>query len=176
MKNIFVFFLIALSVLLSGCATNAIPQKMAATNLPTNQPKNKLLLHSITVDQVTGGHETNPLWVSKVNNDGFKQALETSLQSANLYSMSKNEAKYKLDVVLGELKQPFFGANFTVFCQAHYLLMDLKTQQKIYDKNITSDYTAKYSDNIIGSMRLQLANEGAARKNIENFIFDLYGT
>lgn len=176
MKKIISILLAAILFTLYGCAQNAAPQSMTAVYLPQSKFQNKSLLHGIVVGQVCGGHETNPMWVSKIDNDGFKQALVKSLQFANLYSSENEKAKYRLDVALGELKQPYVGLDLTVSCKARYVLTEIATSQELYAKDIASTYTAKFGDNLIAGWRLQLANEGAARKNIEKFVADLYSS
>ena len=127
---------------------------------------------NIIVGQVTGGHETNPLWISQINDAGFKKALETSLKVTGLYG--GESSKYKLNVAMLELKQPFVAIDMTVKCTIYYSLVDAKSEQVIYSRKITTPYTAKFSDDFIAATRLQDANEGAARENIAELIKDLY--
>src|ERR1700734_324056 len=83
-----------------GAMTVAAPQATAAA-APFPAP----LLHAMCVRDVTGGEETNPLWVSKVDNNGFKAALSSSLDSAGL-SAGSGTCAYPIDVHLLGLSQP----------------------------------------------------------------------
>ena len=173
MRKIFILITIVLCFFeLTGCATNASADKMVYKPQTIIQPKNQRLSHAITVDQVSGGRETNALGMSKVNNAGFKAALEESLRQSNLYSNSSN-GKYVLNATLKRLGQPWAGFDIEVSCTAHYSLADSKTNKLIYDKDIISYYTAHFADSISAVTRLKLANEGAVKTNIEMLINDL---
>lgn len=66
----------AMLVALSGCATSADPRAMTvAAQPPASKPFPQPLQHAMCVRTVTGGEETNPLWVSKVDDKGFSTAL-----------------------------------------------------------------------------------------------------
>jgi hypothetical protein len=136
-------------------------------------PQNKALVNGVTVAGVTGGHETNALWISKINNDNFKAALYQSLQSANL-SHVYDGAKHRLSAQILDVDQPLAGLDLTVTCKVNYKLLSVKKNKVVYDKDITTSYTATFSQAPIAGMRLQMANEGAARLNIKKFIDDLY--
>lgn len=158
---------------LGGCASNANFTQMIAHPASNQKPINKTLEHGIGVEQVSGGHETNPLWTSQINNAGFQTALVQSLKEANLYQ-ELDDAKYILNVNLVKLHQPLVGFNFTVTCEVNYLLQDAQSKATLYSKNVVSSYTAKISDHPMAVTRLKVANEGAARENIRQFINDLY--
>jgi outer membrane murein-binding lipoprotein Lpp len=172
-KKIFIASVLLSTIHLTGCASNASVDQMAYNYHGNSKPKSAALVKSVGVSQIAGGHETNPLWTSQINNANFKAALEQSLKSANLYNLTNNE-KYRLNANLLKLDQPYFGLNYTVKCQVHYTLQDIKTNKFIYDKNISSSYTAKVSDSFYAVKRLEMANEGAARENIAELINDLY--
>lgn len=173
MQKYICFILLALScVLTSGCATNAATSQMTIVPKVPQKIQNKSLLNNINVRTVTGGHETNPLWTSQIDNANFKTALENSLRYANLHG--EENSKYDLDVNLIKLRQPLAGLDLTVECQAHYRLQSSDSNQIIFDKDIISRYTAKFQDSLYAVTRLKMANEGAARANINKFIQELY--
>ena len=64
---------------LVGCATPANYQNMIVRE-NSEVKKNPKLKNSIIVENIAGGKKTNPLWLSKVDNQTFKQALEGSLE------------------------------------------------------------------------------------------------
>jgi hypothetical protein len=163
------------SAILTGCASNADIQQMVSANQPAVKIKNQHLVKNIAVDNVTGGNETNPLWTSQINNANFKEALIKSLKNANLYHEINGE-KYKLNANLVKLSQPLLGLNLTVSCQVHYSIMNVKLNKQVFDKDITTSYTAKISDSLYAPARLKIANEGAARENIQEFIKAVYQT
>lgn len=158
---------------LSGCATNAAVDQMAYHYQGSKQPKNKTLVNGITVMQVTGGHETNPLWTSQISNENFKQALVKSLQQAHLYNNS-SEPRYILKANLMMLEQPVFGFDMTASCQVHYTLKDVAKDEIVYKDDILASYTATMKDAFLGPERLRKATEGAAKANIQKLIEKLY--
>lgn len=161
------------SLLLAGCATNAGINQMSVHAQTTKKPNNTTLIKNITVAEITGGRESNPLWTSQINNENFKAALVQSLQASNLYNELAS-SKYALSANLIKLKQPLVGFDMTVSCEVHYTLQNIKNKRSLYDKNIASTYTATISDAFIGVERLKMANEGAARENIKMLLADLY--
>ena len=171
-KKITYLSFIACMITLGGCATNANSRNMVYQPVAVAKPKNPALVNNITVMNVTGGEETNPLWLSKIDNSNFKMALEQSLQQSNLYNQTGN-ARYHLNATLIKLHQPFMGLNMTVSSEVKYNVEDQKTHREIYNKDILATYTAEVSDSLIGVERLKLATEGAAKANIQKFIEDL---
>lgn len=172
-KKIIALFLIACSFELTGCATNASVDQMVYKNNRVEKPKHTEFVDNVAVKDVVGGSETNPLLASQINNEGFKSALEESLKQAGLFHKLNGE-RYLLKANLIKLDQPLLGLNLKVVCQVHYTIDDIKLNKTIYDKTITSEYIATFGDSAIAIKRLKMANEGAARKNIEQLINDIY--
>lgn len=158
---------------LAGCATPASMEGMTSHVVPATPIRSKSLLKSVSVKQVQGGESTNPMWMSEVGNQAFKEALINSLQFAHLYS-TISESRYHLSANLLELKKPWVGLDLTDTCKIHYQLMDVKTKTMIFNQDITTSYTAKFGDAFFATERLRLANEGAVRTNIKQFVADLY--
>lgn len=128
---------------------------------------------AITIANVSGGSETNPLWLSKVSNENFQEALQQSLA---LHAMAADKpGRYWLTAELISLNQPFAGFDMTVTAKVHYVLSDTTGQPPRFDQTIETPYTANFSDNFLAAERLRLANEGAVRENIEKAIKALLG-
>jgi hypothetical protein len=164
--------LIVLSVaVLAGCATPAAVEQMAVA-LPITQT-NPALKNSVGVADVTGGRETNPMWTSQVSSDGFRRALEQSLENAGMLSRIAVGGKYQLKADLTRVDQPLMGFDMTVTSTVRYSLIDTQSRKEVYARVIQVSYTASVSDAFIGSQRLKLANEGAVKGNIQAFINDL---
>lgn len=119
------------------------------------------------VRNVSGGEKTNALWVSKVDNDGFRSALNSSLTSAGL-GAAPDSCPYPIDVNLLGLSQPSLGFDMTVTAHVNCKVYDSKAQPVLLE-TIDSPFTATVSDAFIGVKRLQLANEGAIRTIIQTF-------
>jgi len=156
---------------LSGCATSAsstamtvAPQPAAAAEKPFPPP----LQHAMCVRAVTGGEETNPLWVSKVDNKGFQDALNASLDGAGL-SAGSGTCAYSIDVNLLGLSQPAIGFSYTVTSHVNYKVYDASGQPYLL-ATIDAPYTATMSDSFFGVERMRLANEGSIRASIQDFL------
>lgn len=163
---------IALALVLGGCAAPArVDQMQVASSLATRSTAaSSTLKESIAVKDVTGGKETNPLWISNVSSADFSRALEASLKDAGLLSANNQASKYLLVAHLQKLEQPFMGASMTVTATVQYSLVDRTTNQEVFARTVSLPYTAAWNDAFLGSERLKLANEGAVRVNIQQLI------
>lgn len=168
LASVFIFCIIGLT----GCASTADSNGMMYVYQSPQTIKSTQLKNNISVAEVMGGQKTNPLWVSKIDNANFKAALKKSLASSSLFHDLQG-AKYILTADLIKLQQPLLGLNLTVNCEVHYSIKNAM-HKKVYDKNISSTYTAKFGDSLLAFERLRLANEGAARENIKLLIKDIY--
>ncbi len=123
---------------------------------------------------VTGGKETNPLWTSQISSDAFAQALRDSIQKSGLFSsVTDGGANYKLNAFLGKVDQPMFGLSLTVKMEVSYTLVDTRSGKTVWQKDVASQYTAHPSEAFAAVKRLRLANEGAARANIQQALADM---
>ena len=170
LRTVAVLFVIGLA---TGCAAPARIDGMVAGHQTHHDPSTSFLQNAITVEQVTGGRDTNPLWTSQVDSTSFRVALERSLDSAGLLASGRLNG-YWLSAELLRLDQPVFGAAMTVTASVRYRLVDVITGEQIYQRVIERPYTAQFGDAFIGTERLKLANEGAIRANIEMLIGDLF--
>jgi hypothetical protein len=157
---------------LVGCAAPARVDQMqtnsslAARTAAANSP----MKEAITVKDVTGGKETNPMWVSNVSSADFSRALEASLKDAGLLSANNQASKYMLVAHMQKLDQPMFGASMTVTATVQYSLIERATNKEVLARTVAMPYTAAWNDAFMGSERLKLANEGAIRVNIQQLI------
>jgi len=163
--------LLAVSLLLvtaacsSGARTGAMVSPLTEANMIADDNPAK---NAVEVAGVTGGKDTNPLWTSQVGNEQFTEALKQSLQLHTL--LAENDGRYKLVTELQEIKQPFAGFSMTVKVDVRYVLTDTQTDETLFDEVIHTEYTAAFGDALVGSKRLQLANEGAIKSNITDII------
>jgi len=161
---------------LAACASAADPQAMtlsapAAGAAPFPQP----LQHAMCVRAVTGGEATNPLWVSKVDNVGFKSALSSSLDGADLSARTPDACHFPIDVNLLGLSQPMMGIDLTVTSHVNYKVYDASGAAFLLE-TIDTPYTAKFGDSLIAVERLKMANEGSIRESIHSFFDKLRAT
>ena len=168
-RNGVVLTLIAAAALTAGCATASRPDDMVAAPAAVVHRNSD----SVSV-AVTGGKETNPMWTSQISSDAFAQALQDSIQKSGLFgSVTADGGNYKLNAFLGKVDQPLFGFSMTVKMEVSYTLIDTRSGKTVWQKDVASQYTATPSEAFAGVKRLRLANEGAARANIQQAIADM---
>jgi hypothetical protein len=153
----------------SGCASGARSGAMIAPVTAESLISESSPAHAaIAIAGVTGGQETNPMWMSKVSNENFRDALEQSLR---LHAMlATGHPRYMLTAELQSLSQPIIGIDMTVTSKVHYRLVSAADQSVALDQVIETPYTAQFGEAFLGSERLRLANEGAIRVNIDALI------
>lgn len=165
MKLIKLTLIIFVSTYLFGCATGAQLENMAY------QGEQKIysegLKNNVTVASVLGGEKTNPLWTSQIDNESFSGAVKQSLLAQGLLS---DNGKYKLEVEMLKVQQPFLGLDMKVTTSVQYILTDIKSKSIVLDEIVVAPYTATFNDAFAGIKRLRLANEGSGKKNIEGLL------
>ena len=153
----------------SGCANIARPEAMIAevtTDVVITEKSS--LWKSTSIGTIRGGAKTNPLWKSKVSQQGFSKALSETLALHAL--LSDQSGRYIVDAELKELRQPFLGLELAVTSRVHYKVINVADKSLIFERDITQTYTAKFNESYVFSERLKLANEGAVKANIKKFI------
>lgn len=163
---------VVLAALLAGCATPARVDQMkvdapAGTRTAIASTAMK---EAVAIGQVSGGKDTNPLWISNISTADFERALQSSLQSAGLLAPDPQKCRVQLAAQLLSLDQPFFGADMTVTASVLYTLVDCASRKEVWVRTITLPYKAAFGDALLGVERLKLANEGAARVNIAKLV------
>jgi len=155
------------ALFLAGCATPSTPAAMTAKPV-TAVTKNP---ESLGVN-VTGGGETSSMGASNISDADFATAIKTSIADSGLFAKitASEQADYLLSVAIVRLDRPLFGASFTVNFEATWRLSRRSDQKLIWEKSVASSFTATMGDAFVGVTRLRLANEGAARTNIQDAI------
>ncbi|MBV5347521.1 hypothetical protein JZU46_04820 [bacterium] len=153
--------------ILAGCATPASQQAMSVAMQDLPASLNANLKGQVNVNNVTGGKDTNPMWTSQVDTQGFKGALDKSIAMAGYKANDSNKAKYSVDADLMSLNQPMFGFTFDVVSSVLYTVNGEGKQRQI---PITATGTASTSDAFVGVERLRIANERSIKENIRLFL------
>jgi len=162
---------------LAGCASAASGERMTVPmTAVAGLQAPPALHHRIAIGQVVGGHDTNPLWMSKVGNPEFARALRDSLAGAGLLAEGPAPGAYVLSANLLRLKQPVFGFNMKVTATVEYELRERASGLPVFQTQVATPYTAEMGDAFLGVERLRLANEGAIRLNIQQLIAQLVET
>lgn len=95
------------------------------------------------------------------------------MRSAGLLAAEGQACRLRLNAQLLSLAQPMVGASMTVTASVLYTLVDCTDRKELWVRTITLPYTAAFTDSLLGVERLKLANEGAARVNIQQLIKEL---
>jgi hypothetical protein len=173
-KNIYKIILVAFAIAITGCTSPARVDQMTASGglfrtVPTDSP----LKSNMGIKDVTGGRETNPMWISNVSSSDFERALEDSLRSAGLLNPIPSSGRFQLTADLVRLDQPIFGFDMTVTAAVRYSVVERNSGKEIYARLIPTPFTATVSDAFVGATRLKIATEGTIKKNIEALIDEL---
>lgn len=159
-------FLVGVVVVLVGCATPASQTAMSLNHSDIVAKPSEKLKGQVYVRSVKGGRETNPAWISQVDTQSFKGALERSLNSVG-YGSDSASAKYTVDAEIQDIKQPAFGLTFTVESTIFYTVETSAESKKL---PITAVGSASTSDTLLGVERMKVANERSVKENIRSFI------
>lgn len=156
--------LTVVSLLLTGCASPATVQGMHPQSL-TFQNKAPF---SISV-QAAGGEKTNPLWTSEISNKSFAQTIRESIAESGLFRsvITAGDGDYLLEVSIINVDKPVAGFDMTVNMAVSWKLTRVATRKIVFQDVIYKSYTATMGDAFAGIKRLRLAQEGAARENIQ---------
>ena len=164
-----VLVLAGLSVFLltSGCVADA--SRMVPTDFEVVNKHH----HTVSINESTGGRETN-LWSTwPMTNSAFTEALSNALAKSGVFQAVINGgvADYFLDVAILDYEQPFIGGGFTVTTsmQTKWELVDAKTLVPIWSDTFKTIYRHKF-ESLFGTEKLQKANEGSVRTNIKEGI------
>jgi len=161
------------TILLLGCTTT--PQ---LANMVPYIP-NENYYHSnksLKLGEIVGGEKSDPLFKgSRIDAISLRGALSIAIQNSHMFQLLNfnQEANYLLNVMILSQNQPALGLDMSVSLTVRYYLIDGATKQVIWSNDITSIYTAKFSDSLIGASRLNMANEGAVRENIVIFLHEI---
>ena len=157
------------AIILTGCASSAQVPGMTVSDVQAKaNTYDAQLQNNVQLSEVNGGEKTNPLWTSEIDGPDFRAALQQSLANADL--LGDASAPYALRANLLRVDQPLFGLDFEVTSEVEYTLVDVASNQVVVREVIRTPFTAGVGDAFIAIKRLRLANEGAARVNIESFL------
>lgn len=156
---------------LAACATASLPSQMVAT--PGDiapAASGEAAYQRLRVGQVTGGSETNPLWMSNVSNADFRSALESSLRIVNYLSDDPSKAGLEITASIVDLQRPIAGLDMSVTSKIRYTAKPVGGGAAVYDDTVAATGTAKFGEALLGVERLRKANEASISANITEFI------
>lgn len=159
--------IVTLLLMLTGCSTPVSQQVMLIEKNDLNIQLEDKFKNNLYVRSVSGGKETNPLWLSEVDSEAFKGALENSLAALGYRSYNSN-SEYIIDVTLKDVKHPFAGLTMDVTSDVAYSVT--KKNGAINYFQVSATGSATISDEVIGHYRAKLANGRSIKENIIKFI------
>lgn len=157
---------------LGACASAANPALMSlsaptATAKPVSQ--GHAGYQSMSVQQVQGGNQTNPMWMSEVSNEDFQKALEVSLKAFNYLVVDGAMDKYKVTASIVDVQKPMMGLDMSVTMKVRYSVISA-TGTAVFDDTIATTGTATMGEAFAGADRVRMAIEKSAKLNIEAFL------
>ncbi len=159
-----------LGLALGACAAPAAPENMTVEKTAVVAGADPWLLGAVYLDEVRGGEPTNPLWISEVGNEEFRDALARSLRNAGYLNEDAADSALILKAHLLGLSQPIYGFEMEVTAHVNYEVVVKESDSPYLLETVTTAYAADMGDAILGPKRLQVANEGAIRQNIREFL------
>ena len=157
--------------LLSACSQPARAPRMTVHNVMEKAvAADTQLEESFAVGGVTGGHETNPLWTPEVSDAELREALERSLERNRMLAAMPDSARYVVTARVLQFGRPLVGFSMRVSPRIAYRVVEQGTEQAIFDEVVSTSYTVDFAESPLGAERLRLANEGAIRESIREFL------
>ena len=128
------------------------------------------LAENFAVGEVSGGRETDPLWTPQVSDGELREALERSLEHNGMRAAQADFARYVVSARIVEFQRPALGLAMRVSPLVAYRVVDRADKDVIYGEELRTSYTVAFGESVLGAERLRLANEGAIRENIREFL------
>lgn len=165
--------LVALAAL-TACESAADPSEMAVHDL-----LHPAIRHGSVAVSVDGG--TNG-WINvirghiaHITSADFKTAVTESLRNSGLFKSvsASNDPTYQLNATLEDLAAPLSGLDMTAYLTVDWALSRTADHKVLWHELIHSKATATLGDAFAGLHRARIADERAARQNIERALSGL---
>jgi len=169
-----------LPLALAGCSTPATPDNMASAAAP------EIAAHpggsgyrSMTVGDVQGGSDTNPLWLAGVSNADFHTALETSLKRASYLAEPGARGAYVVSARIEGLDRPTAGfdpllvfapLDWSVTVKIRYTVTPAAGGAPVFDELVAATGTASGDTAVTTDGRVRKSEEAAVRADIDAFL------
>lgn len=162
--------LLALVLILAGCASPTQPKAMKVENLSLGKRFNK----TVAV-QTNGGQPTSPMWTSQVADKDLAQAISESLSSSGLFSavVSLGQGDFVLNATIVNLNQPMIGFTMSVTIELVWSLTPKGQNKPCWEKSIATRAEKTVGDAFAGVTRLRIATEAAVQENIRQALTEL---
>ncbi|MDT8999515.1 hypothetical protein RQP53_09575 [Paucibacter sp. APW11] len=165
------------AALLGGCGTPSEPAQLmlpAGDALQLRAWIPEALKGNVAVAPVNGGAATGKWWGSKIANEAMQAALEDSLRSTGMLAQRPAQARYKLELTLAELEQPWVGLDIKVAATLDWRLSDQRSGETLYQRRLRSLHTTDFGQAMLDqNERTRIANEAVVRKAINTVLREL---
>ncbi len=165
-----VFLVLIVAVAITGCN---IPPSVTNMKASFNYTKFVSTDKTLMVAEVKGGEKTNPvLSHSKIENEGFHEALTNTLKGSGIFkevfTAEKGDYEIYAEIISQEI-QP--GRKLASILFVNYRLIEADSGKEVWKENILSQHDARLSleaFTVIG--RVKKAKEGSVRDNLTQLI------
>ena len=162
---------------LAACSTAAAPDQMTVdVGAPASVSAGAWPYHALSVGEVSGGGQTNPLWFSGVSNDDFHAALTASLRNLNF--LADGGGGYVVKAQLVNLDRPALAADpvviiapldMNVTATVHYTVTPIGGGAPVFDGVVGTTGTGEGGSALTSDGRVRKGVEAAIRANIAEF-------
>ena len=162
--------LILLALVCTGCPLSVKSEAMI--------PLVPMAVHKSTSDiaiAVLGATDVSAPKPIRISDEDFAQSLRESFEKSGLFRkvVTDTQAAHQLQAVFVQLDEQIFGLDMTASMEVNYTLASTSPKKVLWEKGISTTHTAAFGESLISITRLQLATEGAARRNIEQAIQEI---
>lgn len=163
---------------LGGCATPAkMDQMVPNEHEAPAAPSNSMLRGAVAIERVGGGEAPDPMMVySAVGAKELEGALREALGKFGYLSPDANDAPYRLQAFLVDMRRPGVGITMVATSLIRYKLVRARDASVLYDDIVTASARKTGSDAFVGAERHRMAVEGSIRANIAQFLANLYSS
>ena len=98
-----------------------------------------------------------------------------ALEKAQLFESAESDdtAHFRLDALIKGQDQPSFGLDMTSSLLVKYTVTDLATGDEVWEDEVFTQFTAKFTSCCYAPIRLNKANEGVVRENFKKLVEQL---
>lgn len=151
--------------LFTGCAITPTPKGMLARSamVQNHYP------FSVSV-KAEGTKESNAFGGPGIPGEPLAEAIRNSITKYGLFRsvITTGSGDYLLEADIVKVDAPAAGFNMTVSMGIRWKLTHVSTGKIVFQQTTFKAYTATVGDAFAGVKRVRLAEEGAARENIED--------
>lgn len=162
--------LILLALVCTGCPA-AIKSEAMIPLAPMSAHKSTAAI-AIAVLGATDISAPKPI---RISDEDFAQSIRESFERSGLFrkSVAGTQAAYQLQAVFVQFDHALPGLEVQASMEVNYTLASTTPKKVLWERGIFTTHAVGYGESLMPMTRLQLATEGAARRNIEQAIQEI---